>query len=33
MGKIRKIILQDIYAELRIALNTNQCRSTEDRIE
>ena len=33
MGKISKIILQDICAILRIALNINQWHSTEDCIE
>ena len=33
MGKISKIILQDICAALRIALNINQWRSTEDFIK
>ena len=33
MGKISKIILQDICATLRIALNINQWRSTEDCIK
>ena len=32
MGKISKIILQDICATLRIVLNINQWHSTEDRI-
>ena len=33
MGKISKVILQDICATLRIVLNINQCRSTEDCIK
>ena len=33
MGKISKIILQDICATMRIALNINQWHSTEDCIQ